>query len=160
MLERPIAAVANLLVSNLRNHVNLRLSPEEFRYSRISFSQFGEDLAVLRWLDDELGSANVHHIYVDAGCFHPIRFSNTLLLNKRGWRGINIDMSQHKIDLFNQERQRDFNVCAALSDKVDSMECLTYGIGLTDRLSHSPTEQSVIGEEPIAATAVTTTTLD
>ena len=85
-----IASVTNTLMTALRNNVDLDLSREEFRHSRISFSQFGEDLAILRWLDDCLD--HISHTYVDAGCFHPILYSNTLLLYKRGWRGINIDM--------------------------------------------------------------------
>jgi hypothetical protein len=109
-----IARFTNRALSALRNHQDLALSREEIRYSRISFSQFGEDLALLRWLDEDLKP--VPQVYVDAGCFHPIFFSNTLLLHKRGWRGVNIDASPQKIEHFKNLRPDDFNVVAVLSD--------------------------------------------
>ena len=52
LLEKTISGMTSLGLTLLRNRVDLRLSREEFRYSKISFSQFGEDLAVLRWLDE------------------------------------------------------------------------------------------------------------
>jgi hypothetical protein len=58
-----IASVTNTVMTALRNNVDLDLSREEFRHSRISFSQFGEDLAILRWLDDCLDP--ISHTYVD-----------------------------------------------------------------------------------------------
>jgi FkbM family methyltransferase len=152
------AKIGNIFLALLRNRTNLRLTREEFRFSRISFSQFGEDLAVLRWLDENL--TDVAPIYVDAGCFHPIHFSNTLLLLKRGWRGINIDMTPEKIEIFKIIRPLDFNVCAALSDAPQSMMRLAYEGGLTDRISRSDAAKSLLNEQPIAATRVTTTTLD
>ena len=39
-----IASVTNTLMTALRNNVDLDLSREEFRHSRIGFSQFGDDL--------------------------------------------------------------------------------------------------------------------
>jgi len=131
----------------------LRLTREEFRFSRISFSQFGEKMARRKPTD-------VAPIYVDAGCFHPIHFSNTLLLLKRGWRGINIDMTPEKIEIFKILRPFDFNVCAALSDAPRSMMRLAYEGGLTDRIDRSDAAKSLLNEQPIAATRVTTTTLD
>jgi hypothetical protein len=29
--------------------------------------------------------------FVDVGCFHPLFYSNTWKLYKKGWRGVNID---------------------------------------------------------------------
>jgi FkbM family methyltransferase len=54
--------------------------------------------------------------YIDIGCYHPIKYSNTALLYNRGWKGINIDMNQTSIDLFNILRKRDKNICAAISN--------------------------------------------
>ena len=34
---------------------------------------------------------------MDVGCFHHKKHSNTYLLHKRGWFGINIDMEKEKI---------------------------------------------------------------
>lgn len=78
IIGRAVAKATNAALTLLRNRVDLNLSREEFRFSRIWFSQFGEDQAVLRWLDDHF--PNAPQIYVDAGAFHPIHASNTLLL--------------------------------------------------------------------------------
>jgi hypothetical protein len=119
---RPISAITNRLLTRLRNGVDLNLSREEFRYSRVGFAQFSEDLAVIRWIDERI--PQIPRIYVDAGCFHPIHCSNTLLLHKRGWRGVNIDMFPSKIAAFKALRPADYNVLAALSSHIQEVEVL------------------------------------
>tara|TARA_Y100000996_G_C22421817_1_gene601779 strand:- start:91 stop:630 length:540 start_codon:yes stop_codon:yes gene_type:complete len=44
-------------------------------------------------------------------------YSNTCLLYKKGWNGINVDINQTAIDLFNIVRPKDTNICAAASNK-------------------------------------------
>jgi FkbM family methyltransferase len=160
-LERPIAAATNWWLTRLRNRVDLRLTREEFQYSQISFSQFGEDLAVLRWIHD---LHNIPKIFIDAGCFHPIHCSNTLLLHKRAWRGVNIDMHPEKIAAFCDLRPNDYNVTAALSDAEHTMEMLQYDAygNLTDRLRafDEPDTASVVGEACLRRKRVTTKTLN
>ena len=56
-------------------------------------------------------------IYVDIGCHHPLINSNTYILYKRGWRGINIDLDFSSIEMFNYFRPNDFNYKVALSNK-------------------------------------------
>jgi FkbM family methyltransferase len=160
LFARPISAITNRLLTRLRNGVDLNLSREEFRYSRISFAQFGEDLAVTRWIDEWI--PNIPRIYIDAGCFHPIHFSNTLLLHKRGWRGVNIDMFPSKIALFEALRPADYNVVAALSSHIQEIEVLEYEGGLTDmlRVSNSGASVSDFVGSPIQRSTVTTTTLN
>ena len=70
-----------------------------------------EDLIIL----DNLKNIK-HGFYVDAGCYHPLHLSNTYLLHKRGWEGINIDVSEYSIDLFNYLRPKDHNVNAAVTN--------------------------------------------
>lgn len=48
--------------------------------------------------------------YIDAGCYLPIKLSNTNFLCNRGWSGSNIDISKKSIDLFNIARKRDINL--------------------------------------------------
>ena len=48
--------------------------------------------------------------YIDVGCYHPIRLSNTKFLYDKGWRGINIDISKKSIDLFKINRKKDINL--------------------------------------------------
>tara|TARA_B100001964_G_scaffold187087_1_gene207941 strand:+ start:18 stop:635 length:618 start_codon:yes stop_codon:yes gene_type:complete len=56
-------------------------------------------------------------IYVDVGCNHPIKYNNTYLLYKRGWRGINIDLDKKSIDEFNLIRNKDYNIQALISSE-------------------------------------------
>ena len=75
-------------------------------------SQFGEDKKIIKLFDQ-----NTKGIYVDIGCFHPIRQNNTYLMYKQGWSGVNIDLNPLTIDLFNVARPKDINICAAVSNK-------------------------------------------
>ena len=55
--------------------------------------------------------------YIDVGSYHPIRLSNTNFLYKKGWNGINIDISKKSIDLFNIARKRDVNLNIGAGNK-------------------------------------------
>lgn len=75
-------------------------------------SQFGEEKKISKLFDK-----NFKGTYVDLGCFHPVRSNNTLQFYKKGWKGLNIDLNQLTIDLFNFARPADTNICAAISNK-------------------------------------------
>ena len=75
------------------------------------YSQYGEDREISKFFKKKLKG-----YYCDIGCFHPIKYSNTFYLFKRGWQGINVDVNQTSIDLFNIARPNDKNICAAISD--------------------------------------------
>tara|TARA_Y100000996_G_scaffold378536_1_gene331268 strand:- start:850 stop:1587 length:738 start_codon:yes stop_codon:yes gene_type:complete len=77
-----------------------------------TYSQSGED-SFINYYFKNLNAG----FYVDIGCFHPIKYSNTAKLYNRGWRGINVDINQTSIDLFNIIRKRDQNFCAAISNE-------------------------------------------
>ena len=77
------------------------------------YSQFGEDKILFELIPKNFKSG----FYVDVGCFHHKKYSNTYLLHKRGWVGVNIDMEKEKIDLFNIARPGDYNFLGAISDK-------------------------------------------
>jgi|TARA_B110000211_G_C13941470_1_gene491866 FkbM family methyltransferase len=79
---------------------------------RNTYSQNQEDLFINNYFKEKNNG-----FYIDIGCYHPIKYSNTALLYNRGWRGINIDMNQTSIDLFNIFRKRDKNICAAISNQ-------------------------------------------
>lgn len=76
-----------------------------------SFSQFEEDLFLKKYFKNKKNG-----FYVDIGCHHPFKGNNTYLLYKFGWSGINVDLNQLGIDLFNIARPRDKNICTAISD--------------------------------------------
>ena len=78
---------------------------------RKSYSMEGEDLEVLKL------SNNINNgFYVDVGCYHPTHLNNTYLLYKKNWTGINIDLSEFSIDLFNFARPKDININCAISE--------------------------------------------
>ncbi len=85
--------------------------------NRKQFSQWGEDQEIKKFfLEKKKG------VYLDIGCFHPYMYSNTALLHKKGWRGVNVDMNPTSIDLFNIARPNDINICSAVSDEIKDFE--------------------------------------
>ncbi|OBK43397.1 FkbM family methyltransferase [Mycobacterium sp. 1081908.1] len=75
-------------------------------FNRPCFAQDGEDqvLTSLLFPSEEKG------FYVDVGAHHPMRFSNTYLLYRKGWRGVNIDAAPGSMRLFRKYRPRDINI--------------------------------------------------
>ena len=68
------------------------------------------------------------------GCFHHKKHSNTYLLHKRGWTGVNIDMEKDKVKLFNICRPNDYNVVAAISNDEKNVKIYRnqkYGVSST-----------------------------
>jgi FkbM family methyltransferase len=89
-------------------------------YAKESYSQEGEDMLLDRFLEyREPG------FYVDVGAHHPMRFSNTFRLYRKGWRGINIDANPGSMEMFQRVRPRDINIEAAVSSTHQE---LTYYI--------------------------------
>src|SRR5687767_7993770 len=66
-----------------------------------SYAQTGEDRIIATLLGDVPG------FYVDVGCNHPVKYSNTFELYKRGWRGINVDANEQMVELCRRLRPRD-----------------------------------------------------
>lgn len=90
---------------------------------KFHYSQFGEDIVLAELLKKEI----LKGFFVDIGCYHPKKHSNTYRLYKKGWRGINVDMEEDKISLFNIVRPGDYNVLSAVSDKQESVTLYRYG---------------------------------
>ena len=79
-----------------------------------NFSQEGEDIFLIDFFKDQLNG-----FYIDVGAFHPYRINNTYLLYKKGFRGINIDISATSVDFFNFARPDDVNLNVGASDKFE-----------------------------------------
>ena len=75
----------------------------------ISWSQGGEDLAMLHAIAGKRDG-----LYIDVGAHHPFRFSVTHHLSRLGWIGVNVDANSELIEIFDKERTRDINICAAV----------------------------------------------
>ena len=76
-----------------------------------------EDTAILDYFKDKKSG-----FYVDVGCYHPIHRNNTYLLHKQNWRGINIDVSQFSVELFDHLRPDDLNYNCAVSNKNETVK--------------------------------------
>tara|TARA_B100000989_G_scaffold268419_1_gene223118 strand:+ start:1675 stop:2391 length:717 start_codon:yes stop_codon:yes gene_type:complete len=79
---------------------------------RKQYSQWGEDKFIVEFFKEKKNG-----VYLDIGCFNPFMYSNTCLLYKKGWSGINIDINPTSIDLFNIARPRDINLCTTINNK-------------------------------------------
>jgi hypothetical protein len=117
------------------------------------YSQFGED----KILNELIPKNLTNGFYVDVGCFHPKKYSNTYMLFKKGWKGINIDMEKDKIASFNLARPNDYNFLGAISDKVEKVKIYRnqkFGVSST-------TNKNVIkNEDIIDDNYIQTTTLN
>lgn len=83
-----------------------------FGFGIRSYAQEGEDLILQRLFEGQKRG-----FYVDVGAHHPIRFSNTYLFYKQGWRGINIDATPGSMELFRKKRPRDINLELAIAEE-------------------------------------------
>jgi len=75
-----------------------------------SFAQFGEDVYLAGYFNDRATG-----FYVDVGALHPFFASNTYLLYRSGWRGINLEPNPEGLRLFQRHRPRDTNLPWAIS---------------------------------------------
>jgi len=84
------------------------------KQSRKYYSQFGED-AVLREI---IGKKHQKGTYLDIGCYHPRKHSNTYFLYKMGWSGMLVDVEKAKLIACKIIRPRDETLlCAVSNDK-------------------------------------------
>ena len=95
---------------------NIYLKHKHF-IKKKSYSMDGEDLFIVEYFRKKNNG-----FYLDVGCYHPIHRNNTYLLHKKGWSGINIDIHQFSIDLFNYLRPDDVNLNCAISNKNEVTE--------------------------------------
>lgn len=75
------------------------------RWACRSWSQEGEDRILARLFEHQSVG-----FYVDVGAHHPMRFSNTYLFYRMGWRGLNIDAMPGSMAEFRRLRGRDINL--------------------------------------------------
>jgi FkbM family methyltransferase len=136
------------------------LTADEWRKVQFSYSQFGEDLVVLNWFRRNTAEGGQSGTYVDVGAFHPVQWSNTLLLHKLGWRGVNVDANPRAIQAFAAHRPKDANVVAAVASTSGEMTYSEYPHDATNRLvGAGESMKSVLGEDPIRTTPVRVRTL-
>ena len=104
------------LFENLHILQNIYIK-NNFFFRKKSYSMDKEDLVI-----DEYFKNKNKGFYVDVGCYHPLQRNNTMLLYQKGWRGINIDISDFSIKLFKFLRPDDFNLNVAVSNKEGEID--------------------------------------
>ncbi|MFJ5445039.1 FkbM family methyltransferase [Methylobacillus methanolivorans] len=103
-----------------------------------SYSQEGEDLILRRVFDGrDCG------VYVDVGAHHPVRFSNSYLFYKRGWRGICIDPSHVAIAWFKKIRPKDIALEVGVSDEESELTYHMFDEPALNTFSESLADQRV-----------------
>ena len=91
------------------------------KYSKKSYSISNVDLII-----DRMFTNLNYGIYIDVGCNHPIKFNNTYLLHRRGWKGINIDFDSKSIKEFEKFRPKDHNVRKIVSNDEEIKDIYFY----------------------------------
>jgi FkbM family methyltransferase len=94
-------------MSNIKNRVKKLVTTlfPRLSYGVRAYSSEGEDLILRRIFDKKQRG-----VYIDVGAHHPFRVSNTYLLYKQNWTGINIDPMPGSQALFNKHRPKDTNL--------------------------------------------------
>ena len=83
---------------------------------KISYSQFAEDLLIKNLLGRKEPG-----FYVDIGCHHPRRGSNTYGLYKSGWAGLLVDLEMEKVLACKLARPRDKVILAAVGGESNKL---------------------------------------
>ncbi len=119
-----------MLASFKKKFIKTSLIYYIYRYFKYKFKSFisyggsGEDIFISKFFGDLKKG-----FYVDVGALHPINGSLTYLLYQKGWNGINIDMMQENLKLFEIFRKRDVNLNIAVSSSKGLINAYLFEIG-------------------------------
>tara|TARA_B100001093_G_C26755017_1_gene982957 strand:+ start:66 stop:716 length:651 start_codon:yes stop_codon:yes gene_type:complete len=126
-------------------------------FKKRNFSQGNEESILV-----DIFKMKSNGFYLDVGCHHPMRFSNTAALYKRGWTGINIDGDKRNLRLFKIFRKKDINLNYLVSNCIKDVtfyffkETALNGI-LSQRRIDFLNENSI---RPLKKEKIRTTTLN
>ena len=109
----------NFLLKKIYLYYNIYIRNFKFHFKSSQFNE--EDIILKMFHKGFIG------IYMDIGCFHPVRHNNTFKMYKKGWSGTNIDLNILTIDLFNVARPNDLNLCCAVSNKIEKKKIYYSG---------------------------------
>ncbi len=99
-------------------------------WKKITYSQAGEDIILC-----DLFQNKNNGTYLDIGCHHPFRNSNTYLLYKKGWRGICVDPAPKVGNLFSIWRPKDIFINIAIADKKGCSQLYVFNDQALNSLS-------------------------
>jgi FkbM family methyltransferase len=104
-----VGNLAYLMLRDCNSYLQLR--------RKGSFAQHGEDEFLERHFAGQSSGR-----YIDIGCSHPFRISNTYKLYRKGWSGIAVDPIPAMGTLFRLWRPRDRFLNVGIADKEGSLE--------------------------------------
>jgi len=87
-----------------------------------SFSQHGEDVKLLSLLREAQATGS----YLDIGCNHPFRLSNTYLLYLNGWRGLCVDPLPRFKAGYKRFRPDDTFQCVAVGEEEGELPLFEF----------------------------------
>lgn len=102
-----------------------------------TFSQHREDLEIMKLLD----KLKARGPYVDIGCNHPFRLSNTYLLYLNGWRGLCVDPLPRFVKLHKKWRPLDNFACVGISEIGGEMPLYEFESDVLSTLDKNQAEQ-------------------
>lgn len=82
-----------------------------------SYAQHGEDQRLAQLLTE----AGARGPYVDVGCNHPFKLSNTFLLYRKGWRGLCVDPLPRFAPLYARWRPQDRFMRVAIGETAGTL---------------------------------------
>jgi len=139
-LQKLKIKIGSNLIASATGRWHPKYPPEAYFHNCMSFSQCGEDLAVVNILM-QLGHQGPVN-YVDIGCFHPIQYSNSYFFYLREGSGLVVDMNESHRSEFERLRPRDKFLSEIVSDSKDSLFIDARGFP-TDSIVHgNPSEES------------------
>lgn len=107
-------------------------------FSRISYSQCGEDL-IVRYIFNTLGISKPS--YIDVGAHHPYYLNNTALFYENGSRGINIEPDITLVEAFYKTRKRDINLNIGIGKEGGYLDFYNMNVATLNTFSKEEAEK-------------------
>lgn len=114
------------------------LSFNRFKFVNNSYSQEGEDLFLSRYFKNRKTG-----FFIDVGAHHPKKFSNTFMLYKRGWHGVNIDAMPDSMRSFNSVRKRDINLEIGVSKSAGELKYFSFNASAVNTFSEDEAKEKI-----------------
>lgn len=140
------------ILYNLDRSLRFLRRARPIEHTRVSYSQFGEDLIL-----ENLFPNRNDGFYVDVGAHHPSYLSNTRFFYQRGWTGLNIEPTSGGFSQLQRHRPKDINVRVAISSSHSKVRFADAGplSGIVDEnYPHSETEGTITEIEAMPLSAV------
>lgn len=106
-------------------------------FSKLSFSQSGEDL-IVNFIFNEIGIQLPS--YIDIGAHHPYYINNTAFFYLKGCRGINIEPDPALFDNLLEERKEDVNLNIGVGEQKDILDFYVINVPTLNTFSKKEAE--------------------